>query len=172
MTGYGLLALLEAGQYEDGLPTLKWLLDQRNDNGGFQSTQDTVVGLQALSKFAERVSTVSNNVDISVKYNENVETQINVNGDNSLVLQTYDVSVSLHSDRIKIKPNFVSLVIFQLPKTVRQLNVTATGNGFALLQVSYKYNVNVTGAWPRFTLDPQPNKNSNPDYLHLTVCTR
>lgn len=31
--------------------------------------------------------------------------------------------------------------------------------------------MNVTGAWPRFTLDPQVNKNSNQDYLHLTVCT-
>lgn len=51
------------------------------------------------------------------------------------------------------------------------MNISATGSGFALLQVSYKYNTNVTGAWPRFTLDPQPNKNSNPDYLHLTVCT-
>lgn len=37
--------------------------------------------------------------------------------------------------------------------------------------MSYKYNLNVTGAWPRFVLDPQVNKNSNSDYLHLTVCT-
>lgn len=55
---------------------------------------------------------------------------------------------------------------------MRLVNVSATGRGFALLQLSYKYNINVTGAWPRFTLDPQPNKNSHPDYLHLTVCTR
>lgn len=94
MTAYGLLALLEAGQYEDGLPTLKWLLNQRNGNGGFQSTQDTIVGLQALSKFAERVSAASNNVRISIRYNENVESQINVNGDNSLVQQTYEVRIS------------------------------------------------------------------------------
>lgn len=93
MTAYGLLALLEAGQFEDGLPTLKWLLNQRNENGGFQSTQDTIVGLQALSKFAERVSAASNNVRISIKYNENVESQINVNGDNSLILQTYEVGI-------------------------------------------------------------------------------
>lgn len=93
MTSYGLLALLEAGQYEEGLPTLKWLLNQRNENGGFQSTQDTIVGLQALSKFAERVSAASNNVRISIKYNENVESQINVNAENSLILQTYEVWV-------------------------------------------------------------------------------
>lgn len=55
---------------------------------------------------------------------------------------------------------------------MQHVNISATGRGIALLQLSYKYNVNVTGAWPRFTLDPQPNRNSHSDYLHLTVCTR
>ena len=54
---------------------------------------------------------------------------------------------------------------------MRNVNFTGTGTGFALVQVSYKYNMNVTGAWPRFTLDPQVNKVSTPDFLHLTVCT-
>lgn len=74
-----------------------------------------------------------------------------------------------------MKPNTIlwyNRLLLQLPVNVRQVNVTATGRGFALLQLSYKYNLNVTGAWPRFTLDPQPNKNSHKDYLHLTVCTR
>lgn len=96
MTAYGLLAILEAGLYTDGLPIMKWLLNQRNEQGGFQSTQDTVVGLQALSKFAERVSAASNNVQLSLKYNENAESRINVNGDNSLVLQTYEVMSLQH----------------------------------------------------------------------------
>ncbi|XP_037812885.1 C3 and PZP-like alpha-2-macroglobulin domain-containing protein 8 [Lucilia sericata] len=49
ITSYILLALLYTpGQY---LPIAKWLLEQRNVRGGFKSTQDTVVGLQALIKF-------------------------------------------------------------------------------------------------------------------------
>ena len=149
MTAYGLLAFLEAGLVTDGLPVLKWLLNQRNDQGGFQSTQDTVVGLQALAKYAERISTTSNNVQVVVKYGEGSESRINVNQDNALILQNYE-----------------------LPSTIRAVNISATGRGFALLQVAYKYNVNVTGAWPRFTLEPRVNRNSNQDYLHLTVCTR
>lgn len=91
ITAYGLLALLEAGLYSDALPILKWLLNQRNELGGFQSTQDTFIGLQALSKFAERVSSASNNVRIAVKYT-GAESQISVNGDNSLVQQKYEVN--------------------------------------------------------------------------------
>lgn len=93
MTAYGLLALLEAGHITDGLPVLRWLLNQRNDQGGFQSTQDTVVGLQALAKYAMKISAPSNNVDIKVKYGEGVESRINVNQDNALVLQSYEVDI-------------------------------------------------------------------------------
>ncbi|XP_055295249.1 thioester-containing protein 1 allele R1-like isoform X3 [Sitodiplosis mosellana] len=147
ITSYGLLALLEAGLNSDALPIIKWLIKQRNEFGGFQSTQDTFVGLKALAKYAESTSSNYNNVQIQYKY-DGGESRINVNGDNGLIQQIYD-----------------------LPNNVRQVNVTASGRGFALLQLSYKYNLNVTGAWPRFTLDPQPNKNSHQDYLHLTVCT-
>ncbi|KAG8240281.1 hypothetical protein J437_LFUL012758 [Ladona fulva] len=37
--------------------------------------------------------------------------------------------------------------------------------------MSYQYNLNVTGAWPLFTLDPQVDKNSNVNHLQLSVCS-
>lgn len=49
--------------------------------------------------------------------------------------------------------------------------MSATGNGVALVQVSYSYNVNVTGAWPLFTLDPQVDKNSDSNHLQLSICS-
>lgn len=91
MTSYAVLALLRAGLYEDALPAIKWLVNQRNANGGFQSTQDTVVGLQALAKFAERVSSAASSVQITVRYNENSERRISVNADNTLITQVYEV---------------------------------------------------------------------------------
>ncbi|TMW40854.1 hypothetical protein DOY81_014066, partial [Sarcophaga bullata] len=36
--------------------------------------------------------------------------------------------------------------------------------------VTYRYNTNVTSAWPRFVLDPTVNRNSHSDYLHLSAC--
>lgn len=36
----------------------KWLIRQRNDGGAFRSTQDTVIGLQALATYQEWVDNV------------------------------------------------------------------------------------------------------------------
>jgi hypothetical protein len=60
---------------------------------------------------------------------------------------------------------------FQLPGKVRKIDISASGSGFAVVQVSYRYNLNVTGAWPLFTLDPQVDKNSDRNHLQLSVCS-
>lgn len=95
MTSYALLAILQAGLYTNALPIVKWLVNQRNELGGFQSTQDTFIGLKALSRFAETSSSDYNNVQITYKYGEGgekAESNLGVNGNNALIQQTYDVS--------------------------------------------------------------------------------
>lgn len=49
-TAYGCLALLLAGQTINAQYVGKWLFKQRNANGGFISTQDTVMAIEALTK--------------------------------------------------------------------------------------------------------------------------
>ncbi len=56
-TGYGTLALIEAGDRMNASRSAKWLVGQRNSLGGFGSTQDTVVALQALTEYATMSST-------------------------------------------------------------------------------------------------------------------
>ncbi|EDW65046.2 thioester-containing protein 1 allele R1 [Drosophila virilis] len=147
ISAYGALALLENNLVGDALPVLNWLMDQRNAFGGFVGSQDTVVGLQALLMFAERFSSQGNNVQLGFHYGEGAETILNVNAENSLALQSVE-----------------------LPSNIKNVSVSATGRGLALAQVSYKYNTNVTSAWPRFVLDPTVNRNSHADYLHLSAC--
>ncbi|XP_062137544.1 thioester-containing protein 1 allele R1 [Drosophila sulfurigaster albostrigata] len=147
ISAYAALALLENNLVGDALPVLNWLMDQRNANGGFVGSQDTVVGLQALLMFAERFSSQGNNVQLGFRYGEGAETILNVNAENSLALQSVE-----------------------LPSNVKNVSVSATGRGMALAQISYKYNTNVTSAWPRFVLDPTVNRNSHADYLHLSAC--
>lgn len=53
-----MLALAKANRTSDTLPYFKWLLAQRNDQGGFIGTQDTVMGLKALATYARVISTV------------------------------------------------------------------------------------------------------------------
>lgn len=148
ISSYSLLAYLENNAVTEGLPIMKWLISQRNKEGGFQSTQDTVIGLKALAGMAGHILSTDSNIQITAKYNDNEEASLNVNKDNAILLQSRE-----------------------LPTSIRKVTVKATGRGFAMAQVSYKYNVNVTGALPRFTLDPQVTKKSTQDYLQLTVCT-
>ncbi|XP_077987221.1 A.superbus venom factor 1-like [Glandiceps talaboti] len=50
-TAYALLTQLKLDDIEYANPIVVWLTTQRNANGGFVSTQDTVVALQALSQY-------------------------------------------------------------------------------------------------------------------------
>lgn len=55
MTAYVLLTYAFERKVEKALPVARWLLAQRNERGGFTSTQDTVIALEALSRFAALV---------------------------------------------------------------------------------------------------------------------
>ncbi|XP_067205128.1 thioester-containing protein 1 allele R1-like isoform X2 [Linepithema humile] len=149
MTSYALLTYIRRNLVADAFPVMKWLIKQRNTEGGFASTQDTVIGLQALAKLAEKLSKDTNSVRVTFEQGENGnKTYMSINSATSMILQK------------QILP----------PKT-RVVNITASGKGFALVQVSYQYNLNVTGAWPLFTLDPQVDKNSNANHLQLSICS-
>lgn len=148
ITSYGLLAMLESGRFSDGFPYFKWLLSQRNNKGGFIGTQDTVLGLQALAKFAERISIDNNNVQIAVHTNDLTnDTNFNINPENVLIYQSYE-----------------------LPSSIRTINITANGHGFALFQLSYSYHINTTEANPSFLLKSRILDGSNAAYLKLDTC--
>lgn len=54
LTSYVLLSLVRLGASEDlvaGRSIVRWLSKQRNSEGGFHSTQDTVVALQVVHRF-------------------------------------------------------------------------------------------------------------------------
>lgn len=96
ISSYAVLSLLENNLIGDALPCIRWLMNQRNDYGGFVSSQDSAVGLQALVAFAERFSSQANNLQLLFNYGQNTETVLNVNAQNSLVLQTIEVHTYTH----------------------------------------------------------------------------
>ncbi|XP_046675493.1 CD109 antigen-like isoform X2 [Homalodisca vitripennis] len=148
MTAYALLTYIQKGLIEDGLPIMRWLISQQNAEGGFASTQDTVVAMTALAKLAEKIVNVNSNLQITISYP----------GDRPVTL---DIN----------RGNYMVLVKHEIRRNVNRVEINATGSGFAIAQVSYSYNVNVTGAWPRFTLDPQVDKNSDKNHLQLSICS-
>ena len=63
-SAYALLTLLMRQDVGRALPVLSWLVARQNANGGFQSTQDTLVGLQAMAALANKLSSSTNQMKV------------------------------------------------------------------------------------------------------------
>lgn len=109
MTAYALLTYLERGLIQDAIPIMKWMTSQRNEMGGFASTQDTVVGLYALSKLGQQIS--SSHVDIQVSFGytagSKAQTTINVNQQKAMIMQKTQVCLNVR-DAIGIITNNIT----------------------------------------------------------------
>ncbi|KAE9418166.1 hypothetical protein Angca_009716, partial [Angiostrongylus cantonensis] len=101
-----------------GLPLVRWLTAQRNAYGGFSSTQDTVIALQALGSYAEHAYSPDTNATVTITNGADNHV-FNVSPSNSIVLQTYEL------------PNIDSNVV-----------IKASGKGTVFAQVSYSYHRN------------------------------
>ena len=114
-TGYALLALLERGDGLNAANAARWLVSQRNAFGGYGSTQDTVVGLQALIGYAAQARfDVDMTVDlISGDWNR----QALITADNADVVQ-----------------------IVELPAGA-DLQISAAGSGRVVAQVVQRFNM-------------------------------
>ena len=93
MTSYAMMTLLRRNLVTDAIPVMKWLVRQRNTEGGFSSTQDTVVGIYALSKLGERLLSKDNNIAITFTYEGGGQSQMNINSANAMILQKHGVRI-------------------------------------------------------------------------------
>ncbi|XP_065833656.1 CD109 antigen-like [Oscarella lobularis] len=120
MTGYALLALTQLQDIQEGLSVARWLSQQRNSLGGWSSTQDTVIALQAMSSFARLTHGSGQDLTVTLK---------------SLVDSTFAHTFAVN--------NVNSLVLQQVENVPvgGSLSVAASGNGTALLQASVSYHV-------------------------------
>jgi len=57
-----------------------------------------------------------------------------------------------------------------LPDETREVKIRATGNGLAVIEVGWQYNLNVTAAWPSFVVNPLVTKLSDSNHMQVTVC--
>jgi CD109 antigen len=146
-TAYGLLANLEVESDTSSLYIMQWLLKQRNSRGGYSSTQDTIVSIQALAKMAERISTDDLNMQVNIADDVEEIFNIDVNKQNSFLVQQNELNI-----------------------TARKVDFTASGSGTAIAQVSYKYYVDTPEPDPRFNIDFIWNPVSSKRYVNFAVC--
>ncbi|KAK3768403.1 hypothetical protein RRG08_048500, partial [Elysia crispata] len=118
MTSYVLLTYALKADKVGGKGIMQWVAQQRNPNGGFTSTQDTVVALNALSQFTKM--TTGNN------YNIHITTLLD-----SVPTYTFDITDA----------NFLLLQTQETKTMPSEVKIDATGNGTALVEVSVFFNV-------------------------------
>lgn len=153
-TSYALLTYVLRADIEPAVPILRWLVNQQNEKGGYSSTQDTVIGLQALGQLASRISSTPVSITSNFKY-----------GSNKNSADTKTRSMRIASD------NAMTLQRFDLPSNTRHVELTSSGIGSAIIQVSWQYNLAVSAEEPAFFLNPQIGKTSNENFLQLNICT-
>ncbi|XP_050790972.1 alpha-2-macroglobulin-like protein 1 [Gopherus flavomarginatus] len=123
MTAYVLLAYLSlpnvsAANMATAAQIVRWLSKQQNPYGGFASTQDTVVALQALAKYAALTYSASGAVSVTVSSQAGAQQQFHVDNANRLVLQ--------------------QAALQEIPG---QYTVQASGKGCVFVQLILRYNV-------------------------------
>ncbi|XP_077662124.1 alpha-2-macroglobulin-like protein 1 [Eretmochelys imbricata] len=123
MTAYVLLAYLSlpnvsAADMATATQIVRWLSKQQNPYGGFASTQDTVVALQALAKYAALTYSTSGAVSVTVSSQAGARQQFHVENANRLVLQR--------------------AALQEIPG---QYTVQASGEGCVFVQLTLRYNV-------------------------------
>uniref|UniRef100_A0A8C6FZ42 Alpha-macroglobulin receptor-binding domain-containing protein n=1 Tax=Moschus moschiferus TaxID=68415 RepID=A0A8C6FZ42_MOSMO len=125
MTSYSLLAYLTAQpapSSEDlsvATQIVRWLTKQQNPNGGFSSTQDTVVALQALSKYGAATFTKREKAaTVTVKSGETFSEEFRVDEAKRLLLQEV-----------------------ALPEIPGKYSTAVSGSGCVYIQTSLRYNI-------------------------------
>ncbi|XP_065842288.1 murinoglobulin-1-like isoform X4 [Oscarella lobularis] len=152
-SAYALLAFKCRGDVGNSLRIVRWLLEQRNPSGGFRSTQDTVVALQALSEYAA-LSVANNDVKMNVRLTTDSEFSwsLTVDSSNSQDLQTLNIPT--------------------LPST---LTARLAGVGCVLIQAGVKYNIPEPPEEAAFEVTAMATMNENKGKscsYKIRVCNR
>ncbi|CAG5055792.1 unnamed protein product [Parnassius apollo] len=127
-TAYALLTCMD--HQDNNEPIVMWLNAQRLKDGGWASTQDTYIALRALIEYTNRkrlrdVSALTVGVD-------------------AVALRGQTRTLTLRNDNLALMHSI------EIPEAGGTVKVTARGAGYALLQLSVQYNVDV----PRFQTPP------------------
>ncbi|XP_074681846.1 ovostatin-like [Strix aluco] len=144
ITSYVLLALLcKPSRNQEDLTKasgiVQWIIRQQNPYGGFSSTQDTVIALQALAAYGEATyNSVTQNV-VKIASKKPFQKVFIVNNTNRLLLQQTP-----------------------LPEVPEKYSLTVNGSGCVLMQTALRYNIHLPEGAFGFSLSVQTSNASCP----------
>ncbi|XP_060799859.1 alpha-2-macroglobulin-like [Neoarius graeffei] len=162
ISSYVLLAVLTEGQltaadlgYANRI--ISWLVKQQNPYGGFSSTQDTVVALQALALYSSKVFSSDGSSTVTVKSADGHSYNFDVNQNNKLLYQERSLQNVPGKYSIDVKGSTcvsVQIALFYnvpVPKESSTLSITAKTEGNCTKSfgqtLSIKFTIGYTGSF-------------------------
>uniref|UniRef100_A0A8C5TG92 Ovostatin n=1 Tax=Malurus cyaneus samueli TaxID=2593467 RepID=A0A8C5TG92_9PASS len=144
ITSYVLLALLyKPKRNKEDLTKasgiVQWIIKQQNPYGGFSSTQDTVISLQALAAYGEATYNSASQNRVKITSKKPFEKVFVVNNENRLLLQQTP-----------------------LPDVPGKYSLTMNGSGCVFVQTALKYNIHLPEGSFGFLLSVQTSNASCP----------
>lgn len=115
IASYKILACLRLGMVREAMEATDWLVKQRSPSGGFFSTHDTVVGLQALSAMAEHLGNQNPTMTVQISAGRTAK-----------------------SERLQSSADTKHI---ELPSNERRFTVSATGRGMAYVNIFAEYKL-------------------------------
>ncbi|XP_053290845.1 CD109 antigen [Pleuronectes platessa] len=160
MASYVLLVLFKRASLLEGFALLKWLSKQRNHLGGFGTTQDTVVGFQALSYYA--AFSGANAIDLRLNISAPASSFGSLFSINSTTYRMYQRQ-EINADQDL------------------NVNVYMEGRGFAIFQMNVFYNVRssalsqdvrLASDEEAFSLHVDVAEDKEHNHMLLSICMR
>ncbi|KAF4086015.1 hypothetical protein AMELA_G00101450 [Ameiurus melas] len=155
ISSYVLLAVLTAGQlttadlgYANRI--VSWLVKQQNPYGGFSSTQDTVVALQALAQYSTKVFSSDGSSTVTVKSADGHNHIFDVNQNNKLLYQERSLQDVPGKYSIDVKGSTcvsVQTALFYnvpTPTHTSTLSIAATTDGNCTKSFGHSLAINFT----------------------------
>ena len=119
-TAYVVLSLVMHDRLPEALAAIRWMTTKRNSQGGFISTQDTMVALQAMSQYSLKLT----------KQNTNLEIGVREDGQDVIA---HDFKLT-EDDKLLVKK-------WKVPQQPSTMTVDVTGTGCYMVQTVQRYNV-------------------------------
>ena len=124
ISAYVVLTLVKLNKLPEALSVIRWLATQRNAYGGFKSTQDTMIALQALAEYSLKISEEETSLEIEFEHDDTDDDDLDfeVTEDNKLLLQM---------QKLTLDPT----------KSASKVSVEVEGSGCFMVQSILRYNV-------------------------------
>jgi len=139
ITAYNTLSLIMLEKLPEALKAIKWMSSNRNSRGGFVSTQDTMVAIQALTKYSLKISRENNDLKLNANFGDE-KYPFELNEENQILLQKQKLQ--------SLKPDGNNDISFGV-----------SGKGCFMVQTLLRYNVKDSPDTTSFSLTAEQKDN-------------